>query len=102
MKCLDGELVETKYEWPDKDGKEGEHEMVEKCRTVLKKNDVAYICDNIGLHRVENESHTKPSVTLHVYIPAYSESQAFDLNTGKSRKVEITFYSKYGDKVFDV
>jgi len=47
MKCLDGELLETKYEWPSlKDGDESEelgNEMVEKTRTQLKKNNVAYI-----------------------------------------------------------
>ena len=39
MKCLDGEFVETKYEWPaEQDG-----EMKQKSRTVAKKNDVCYI-----------------------------------------------------------
>lgn len=106
MKCLDGELLETKYEWPEK--KEGDEdevegkEMIEKCRTPLRKNEVCYINDSIGLHRVENLSHTKPGITLHVYIPPYSESRAFDQSTGKSRNCTITFYSKYGSKVTEI
>ena len=43
MKCMDGELMETKYEWPEKTEDDSEKEMVEKCRTVLQKNQVAYI-----------------------------------------------------------
>lgn len=94
MKCLDGELLETKYEWPDKE----DSEMVEKCKTPLRKNEVCYINDSIGLHRVENLSHTKPSVTLHCYIPPYFECRGFDQHSGKARTCQVTFYSKYGDK----
>lgn len=43
MKCMDGELLETKYEWPEATEEGKEKEMVEKCKTVLKKNKVAYI-----------------------------------------------------------
>ena len=48
MKCLDGELLETKYEWPniksdELNEEEMGSEMVEKTRTQLKKNSVAYI-----------------------------------------------------------
>lgn len=43
MKCLDGELQETKYEWPAIVDGDEDREMVEKKRTLLKKNEVAYI-----------------------------------------------------------
>ena len=56
MKCLDGELLETQYEWPTSgvDGEVNEEtlmrsnemsggEMVEKTKSYLKKNGVAYI-----------------------------------------------------------
>ena len=123
MKCLDGELQETRYEWPAITDDEQEHEMVVKGRGFLKKNEVAYIngmdfsftfiffwklnsnayCfeDTIGLHRIENTSHTKVAVSLHVYIPPYSECQGFDEKTGKAKTCKITFYSKYGKKVID-
>lgn len=45
MKCLDGELLETKYEWPD--SSEEIQEMKERCKTVMKKNDVCYINGNV-------------------------------------------------------
>jgi cysteine dioxygenase len=52
----------------------------------------------LGLHRVENTSHTKAAVTLHIYIPAFSESQSFDEKTGIARTCQISFYSKHGSK----
>ena len=46
MKCLDGELLETKYDWPQTTEDGQESEMKEKCKTVMKKNDVCYINGN--------------------------------------------------------
>ena len=58
MKCLDGELLETKYEWPNKtelnSNENGENEnvserpegMVEKSKTLLIENSVCYINGN--------------------------------------------------------
>ena len=51
MKCLSGELLETKYAWPtmseDSNGNEEEEEkekeMVELKRTPLRKNEVCFI-----------------------------------------------------------
>ena len=101
MKCLDGELHETKFEWPkSEEGKE--KEMIEIARTPLRKNEVCYINDSIGLHRVENLSHSKPAVSLHVYIPAYNECHTFDQHTGKTGVSKVTFYSVNGNKVVDI
>jgi len=72
----------------------------------------------LGLHRVENLSHTEPAVSLHLYIPAYDECLTFDERSGKARKVQIigiirliksiskhllikvqiTFWSQYGER----
>lgn len=43
MKCLDGELQETRYEWPAITDDDQDQEMVVKSRGFLKKNEVAYI-----------------------------------------------------------
>jgi cysteine dioxygenase len=45
MKCLDGELCETKFEWPKNEhGEENtEAEMKEIAKTTMKKNEVCYI-----------------------------------------------------------
>lgn len=54
------------------------------------------LTDSIGLHRVENVSHTNTAATLHVYIPAFDMCQSFDQRTGHKRKCQVTFWSKYG------
>ena len=43
LKCLEGDLCETKYEWPPCSDQTDEKEMVIKCKTPLKRNAVAYI-----------------------------------------------------------
>ncbi len=43
MKCLEGELTETRYEWPDNSEKSKLKEMVALNKSNLKKNEVCYI-----------------------------------------------------------
>ena len=54
--------------------------------------------DSIGLHRVENVSHSDTAASLHVYIPAFDMCQSFDQRTGHKRKCQVTFCSKYGQR----
>ena len=56
------------------------------------------LTDSIGLHRVENVSHTDTAASLHVYIPAFDTCQSFDQRTGYKRKCQVTFWSKYGTR----
>jgi len=93
MKCLDGELLETQYHWPDQNG-----EMHQKCATKLKTNETAYIHDNIGLHRVENPSHVSGAVSLHLYSPPFDECSVFDENTGRKFSAKVTFWTKFGTR----
>ena len=58
---------------------------------------VLYV-DSIGLHRVENVSHSDTAASLHVYIPAFDMCQSFDQRTGHKRKCQVTFCSKYGQR----
>jgi len=55
--------------------------------------------DSIGLHRVENKSHTAKAVSLHLYSPPFAMCQSFDERSGHRKKCNVTFYSKYGEKV---
>nr|XP_033784960.1 cysteine dioxygenase type 1 isoform X2 [Geotrypetes seraphini] len=95
LKMLQGNLKETLFEWPDKKINE---EMVKKSENVLKENQCAYINDSIGLHRVENSSHTESAVSLHLYIPPFDACNTFDQRTGHKNKVTMTFWSKFGNK----
>ncbi|CAG2107755.1 unnamed protein product [Medioppia subpectinata] len=107
MKMLTGSLHEIRFEWPEKkssaDGlnnnkEDKTEEMKVLDENVMKTNAVAYINDEIGLHRVENRSHTYPAVSLHLYIPPYSKCQTFDERTGHRNEAKVTFYSKYGSR----
>jgi hypothetical protein len=48
---------------------------------------------------MENPSHVECTVSLHLYVPPYSECQTFDQRTGIKQKCTVTFYTKYGKKV---
>ncbi|XP_063605481.1 cysteine dioxygenase type 1-like [Penaeus indicus] len=97
MKMLEGSLQEVRFEWPK--GDETEEGMVEIDRNILKLNGVCYINDSLGLHRVENASHSEGAVSLHLYCPPFSACQIFDERTGKKMKCPVTFWSKFGKKV---
>lgn len=54
--------------------------------------------DSIGLHRVENVSHTECAASLHLYSPPFQTCQTFDQRTGHKNTVQMTFWSKYGER----
>ncbi|XP_033220348.1 cysteine dioxygenase type 1 isoform X2 [Belonocnema kinseyi] len=101
MKILQGELCETTYAWParkkDGDCSEAPQELRVIGKTTFGLNDVAYINDNIGLHRVENSSTVNPAVSLHLYSPPFSSCSVFNKQTGQSSPCKVTFWSKYGE-----
>ncbi len=97
MKCIQGSLIETKYAWPKDDQNDNnEHPMEIISRNELKEGQVAYINDSIGLHRVENPSHTDTAITLHLYVPPYDHCNVFDERTGHTNQAYVTFYSIKG------
>ncbi len=50
MKCLDGELFETKYEWPKETNQQDSAKKMKEIKsTPLKKNEVCYINGKISL-----------------------------------------------------
>ncbi|XP_041105215.1 cysteine dioxygenase type 1-like [Polyodon spathula] len=95
MKLLQGQLKETLFEWPDHKINGG---MTKKSERVLQENQCAYISDSIGLHQVENVSHTEPAVSLHLYSPQFDHCNTFDQRTGHRNTVKMTFWSKYGER----
>ncbi|KAM7343464.1 cysteine dioxygenase 1 isoform 2-T2 [Cochliomyia hominivorax] len=111
MKMLKGDLVETRYSWPQTEDQHDEQHIHEEDnyenhdalqvlgQRTMGLNDVAYINDNLGLHRVENPSHSDTSVSLHLYCPPYDKCSMFEKTTGKRAQCIVTFWSKYGQKV---
>ncbi|GFW88114.1 cysteine dioxygenase type 1 [Trichonephila clavipes] len=95
MKVLDGALCEVRFAWPS-DSEEEEKEMEIIQETHLKTNEVTYMNDSLGLHRMENPSHTQTAVSLHLYCPPFESVLLFDQRTGHKTKGKVTFWSKYG------
>uniref|UniRef100_A0A0B7BB99 Cysteine dioxygenase n=1 Tax=Arion vulgaris TaxID=1028688 RepID=A0A0B7BB99_9EUPU len=97
LKVIDGGVKEELYEWPSQDPTdENGKDMKKWAENEYSKNECAYINDSIGLHRVENPSHTDKAVTLHLYSPPFDECQCFDERTGRAVISKVTFWSKYG------
>nr|CAD7606879.1 unnamed protein product [Timema genevievae] len=103
MKVLQGSLSEVRFSWPeDSPSKDddnlqetgGTRELHEICRNSLRTNDVCYINDSLGIHRVENTSHTERAVSLHLYCPPFDTCSVFNQNTGRRSKCQVTFWSK--------
>ncbi|KAK4210729.1 RmlC-like cupin domain-containing protein [Rhypophila decipiens] len=99
MKILKGDLTETRYEFPEGDQ---EAPMKVKSEKVHKENQVAYMADELGVHRVSNQG-SDFAVSLHLYTPpnvAKGGCHTFNPNTGKKFHVKkCGYYSAYGKKL---
>lgn len=99
MKILKGDLTETRYEFP-----QGEEEapMKVKSEKIHKENEVAYMADELGVHRVSNQG-SDFAVSLHLYTPpnvARGGCHTFNINTGKKFHVKkCGYYSAFGKKL---
>lgn len=102
MKILQGKLCETRYAWPSANEIENNSNELEELevldRTTLDLDEICYINDSMGLHRVENPSTINPAVSLHLYSPPFSSCSMFNERTGKRTECKVTFWSKYGEK----
>jgi len=102
LKVMDGTLSEKLYDWPDENASNDPSEdgpaLVPRKVTPGHAGDVMYINDTIGLHRIENESHSEPAVSLHLYSPPFDMCQSFDERTGKTTQCKVIFWSKYGER----
>ncbi|VEN46965.1 unnamed protein product [Callosobruchus maculatus] len=94
MKMLQGSLQEVRFAWPEKDSEE----MKETGRTIMQTNDICYINNSLGLHRVENVSNVDTAISLHLYCPPYDNCSVFSQRTGKKSTVKMSFYSLYGKR----
>ncbi|KAK8127523.1 cysteine dioxygenase [Apiospora sp. TS-2023a] len=96
MKILRGTLTETRYDFPDGDKN---NPMQVKSTSHHKENAVAYMADELGVHRISNEG-SDFAVSLHLYTPpnvAKSGCNIFDLRSGKKSHVpKCGYFSKYG------
>ncbi|KAH0343482.1 cysteine dioxygenase, partial [Aureobasidium melanogenum] len=86
MKILKGNLTETIYHKPES-GDNSVHPLEVKKETVYHPDEVTYISDQIGLHRVFNPDPVEPAMSLHLYTPPNAAEFGFhvyDERTSKS------------------
>jgi cysteine dioxygenase len=67
MKVLKGRLLETRYDFP-KDAKT--HPAVIK-ETPFEENQVTYMADQLGLHKISNPDSQNLAVSLHCKFPPF-------------------------------
>jgi len=105
MKILKGSLKETLYSMPESNGApvDGQRPLEKTREAVLRENEVTYISDKIGLHKISNASSDDVAVSLHLYTPPHAARfgfNVFDEETGKSSHInQATYYSCDGQKV---
>lgn len=107
VKVLEGRLIEQQLTLPASNKPTKLPMDDEKLKSTCKHlntNQVTYIDDSIGLHKVTNESETQPAVTLHVYLPPYTKCRVFapienhndkqpELSYERSDILDVTFHS---------
>lgn len=101
-----GTVSEVRYCWPKdryrddhSDNGIGGHDNDDESMIVVDENrlqtqNVAYINDSIGLHRVMNPDPKIPAFSLHLYSPPFDHCRIFDEKTGKHQKINIGFDPK--------
>ena len=108
MKILKGSLKETIYTLPtladsmskppQPSGTTTPPQVLKE--TVYSENQVTYISDDIGLHRIANASDTDLAVSLHLYTPPHAAHFGFNLydeETGKASHIkQAAFFSDRG------
>uniref|UniRef100_A0AC35EYP4 Cysteine dioxygenase n=1 Tax=Panagrolaimus sp. PS1159 TaxID=55785 RepID=A0AC35EYP4_9BILA len=47
--------------------------------------------DTLGLHRMENPSHSNAAISLHLYTPPYERCQTFDERTSQCKEAFVLF-----------
>ncbi|KAJ9641612.1 uncharacterized protein PV06_03655 [Exophiala oligosperma] len=106
MKVLKGNLKETLYSVPpgqsDSDcsssGSATPPQIVKE--TLYHENQVTYISDKIGVHKISNPSLTEVAISLHLYTPPHAAHygfNVFDEKTGKPTHIQQAgFFSDRG------
>lgn len=97
MKVLQGNLREDRFEWPDQQCPTSASAMEPTGHTGISLGQVAYIHDQIGLHKIANPDAHTFSASLHLYSPPFSTCHTFDPATAKKRASgQCLFYSHAG------
>lgn len=104
MKILKGSLIEKLYKVQPLEEDENNLECFKE--TILHKNQVAYINDSIGLHKMVNADPDQIAVSLHLYTPPYANLHGcsfYEEKNGKKHHVLMSkLYSWKGKKIIGI
>lgn len=71
--------------------------------TTYHTNEVTYIADDIGLHKIENPSADEIAISLHLYTPPHAANYGFNLfceKTGKQMHItQCEYFSNRGKRL---
>lgn len=117
MRVMEGSLQEIQYAWPASSQSRGQP-VTELNKRDLVTDEVTYIngmltvcvcmvygdghslpllyIDSIGLHRIQNISHTDPAISLHLYSPPITTCHTFEQRTGRAHSCTVSFFSRNG------
>ncbi|KAL4752307.1 hypothetical protein BDW72DRAFT_171538 [Aspergillus terricola var. indicus] len=104
MKVLKGTLQETLYTWPDQDKvQHGQSSPPEVTKvTTYGENQVTYMSDKLGLHKIHNPDPNEAAISLHLYTPPNAANYGFcvfDEKSGKASHIKQShFYSIRGKR----
>ncbi|KAL2836616.1 RmlC-like cupin domain-containing protein [Aspergillus pseudoustus] len=104
MKVLKGTLQETLYTWPDQGKVEGgEPSPLQIAKvTTYGENQVTYMSDKLGLHKIDNPDPKNVAISLHLYTPPNAATRGFSIFDEKSGKAchikQSHFYSIRGER----
>ena len=66
MKILKGSLTETRYSWPTIERNNAEERPLQTLSsTTYQEDEVTYMSDKLGLHRITNPASNDYAVSLH-------------------------------------
>lgn len=68
MKVLRGRLTETRFATPTDEDVQNQRPMTKTCETTYLENQVTYMADTLGTHRISNPDTTEYAVSLHCKI----------------------------------
>ncbi|KAI9812144.1 MAG: capsule-associated protein CAP1 [Pycnora praestabilis] len=91
MKILQGSLKETLYTWPDRnivnDHKTSPLDITKE--TIYSKNQVTYMSDDLGLHKISNPDTEGFAVSLHLYTPPNAAKAILPLVYAAIRRLDF-------------
>ncbi|RDW70151.1 hypothetical protein BP5796_08548 [Coleophoma crateriformis] len=99
MKILKGALKETRYAFPTQTG--SALSVIKE--TTYRENQVVYMSDELGLHKISNPDPNHFAFSLHLYTPPNARIEGchiFNEQTGKQSHVtQSEFYSEFGRRL---